>query len=156
MPVRVRTATEEDARWFAPRLRAADAAELLAVRSAPLVDQLIDCVRSSRGAAFVAVSKNLGAISLFGFAPHGLLSDKIAPWAVGTPELSRRGRALCLIGREFCGKALERGTRLENFVDVRNTASVRWLESIGFAFDEAAPYGCEGRPFKRFWMDRHV
>lgn len=110
----------------------------------------------SRGASFVAVSERLGPISLFGFAPHNLLSDKIAPWAVGTPDLVRRGTALRRFGVAFSAKALERGKLLENYVDVRNTASIRWLKSIGYEFDAPAPYGHKNLPFMRFWMTKDV
>lgn len=156
MPVRIREATEEDARWFAPRLRQGDYDEFRAARAEPILGQLLDCLARSRGASFVAVSDAFGPICLFGFAPHGLLSDKAAPWAVGTPDLTRRGRALNRFGKWYCARTLEMFPVLENYVDVRNTASIRWLQGLGFQFDRPEPYGVEKRPFMRFWMTNDV
>jgi hypothetical protein len=156
LPVNIRTATLADAEWFAPRLREADRAELLASSGAGIASGLRAAVLYSDHAAFVAESENLGPIAIFGFARRGLAADKASPWCVGTKDLTKRGKALTLHGRAYCLRTLDAFPLLENWVDVRNTAAIRWLKAIGFKFDGPAPHGVEGLPFMRFWMKRDV
>lgn len=156
MPVSIRPAELADADWFAPRLRAADRAELLASSGAGLASNLRTAIRYSDHAAFVAESEALGPIALFGFARKGFAADRSAPWCVGTGGLTRRGKALTTHGKAYCLRTLDAFPLLENWVDVRNTAAIRWLSAIGFEFDAPAPHGVEGLPFMRFWMKRDV
>lgn len=156
MPVSIREAAKADADWFAPRLREADRAELLASSGAGIAAGLRSAILYSDHAAFVAESETLGPIALFGFARRGLAADRAAPWCVGTTGLTRRGKALTLHGRAYCRRTLDAFPLLENWVDVRNTAAIRWLAAIGFQFDDPAPHGVEGLPFMRFWMKRDV
>jgi hypothetical protein len=44
---------------------------------------------------------------------------------------------------------------LENYVDVRNELSIKWLRWLGFQFDpQPIPYGVWEMPFFRFRMER--
>lgn len=156
MPVNIRQATTEDAAWFAPRLREADKAELTAASGKDFARTLRLSIMRSPHAAFVAESEALGPIALFGFGSRSLGSDRLVPWCVGTPDLLRRGKALTKFGKAYSLRSLDAAPLLENWVDVRNTASVRWLKAIGYEFDDPAPHGVEGLPFMRFWMKRHV
>lgn len=156
MPVNIREATKADAGWFAPRLRDADRAELLASSGAGIAAGLRSAILYSDHAAFVAESETFGPIALFGFARRGMAADRAAPWCVGTNGLTRRGKALTLHGRAYCRRTLDAFPLLENWVDVRNTAAIRWLAAIGFQFDDPAPHGVEGLSFMRFWMKRDV
>ena len=151
MPVDLRLATPDDADWFAARLRPADAAELTAASGPDLAATLRNAVEASYGKAWVAM---LGdePISLFGIARFSLMGDAAAPWMVGTPTLLKQGRALMEIGRAYCAMAREEFALLVNFVDVRNTASIRWLKRLGFEMGEPVAFGVEQRPFMRFEM----
>lgn len=154
MAVDIRPANAEDAPWFAARLREADRLELTATSGPDIERSLAYAFELSRGRAFVATSAALGPISLFGFAPYSLMSDKAAPWAVGTDDLRRRGRALNRYGRAYCALALRDFGLLENYVDERHTESIRWLSRIGFDLHPPQAFGREGLPFRRFEMRR--
>lgn len=41
-----------------------------------------------------------------------------------------------------------------NYVYVKNTVSIQWLEWIGFSFDPAAPFGIEGEMFHKFYLEK--
>lgn len=149
MAVDVRLATPEDAAWFAPRLRASDTAELTAASGPGILATLTQSIEAAPRRAFVAETDG-EPMALFGFVPWGMLSNTASPWMVGTDTLLRHGRALVRLGRAYCEAAEQEHPVLVNFVDVRNTASVRWLKRLGFKFDAPAPYGLAGLPFMRF------
>lgn len=156
MPVKIRPAQTGDAEWFAPRLRLADIEELRAASGPDILATLRRSILFSENAAFVAESETLGPIALFGFARTSMLTDTAVPWCVGTVGLLRRGKALSKFGRKYCRRTLDAFPILENYVDVRNTAAIRWLQTIGFTFERPAPFGDGGLPFMRFWMKRDV
>lgn len=151
MRVEVRLADDSDPEWFAPRLRAADRAELEAATGPDMLAILRDAIARSGGRAFTAVAGD-EPISLFGFAPFHSLSDTAAPWMVGTDTLPRYGGALNRFGRAYCAAALGEFRRLVNYVDVRNEISVRWLKRLGFTMGPPQPFGVQGLPFMRFEM----
>lgn len=154
MAVEVRPVEAEDAAWFAARLREADRLELTAASGPDFERTLALAVEMSKGRAFVATSAALGPVSLFGFAPFHMLSDKAAPWAVGTVDLRRRGRALNRYGRAYCELALRDFGLLVNYVDERHAESIRWLSRLGFDLHPPQAFGREGLPFRRFEMRR--
>jgi hypothetical protein len=45
--------------------------------------------------------------------------------------------------------------RLYNWVDARNTRSIRWLKWMGFTLDAPRPYGVFRKPFIRFSWGEH-
>lgn len=151
MRVDLRPAEPHDPAWFAPRLRPADTAELVAASGPDVRATLERALGQSLGKAWVAM---LGEepIALFGLAPFGLLASSAAPWMVGTPTLLTQGRALMEVGRAYCAMAKSEFSLLVNYVDVRNEASVRWLKRLGFEMGEPVPFGVEQRPFMRFEM----
>lgn len=149
MGVDLRAVEPGDAEWFAARMRQSDKDELTAASGPDLERTLRLSVAHSRDMAAVAM---LGdePIALFGFAPWGLMSQIASPWLVGTDALLKQGRALNRLGRDYCARATSEFPVLVNYVDVRNTASVRWLRGLGFKMDAPAPFGVEGRLFMRF------
>lgn len=149
MGVDVRPPAEGDAAWFALRLRRSDREELAAASGPDIERTLRLAIDASRGMAGVAIADGV-PIALFGFAPWGLMTDTASPWLVGTDALLKHGRALNRLGRAYCARATSEFPVLVNYVDVRNTASVRWLRGLGFKMDAPAPFGVEGRPFMRF------
>lgn len=155
MAVKVRSATAEDASWFASRLRAADRDELTAASGPDILATLRAALDLSGDFAFVAYEEE--PLALFGLASIAAPEGAAAPWMVGTPALLSKGRALMEIGRAYCVAAVQEAALLVNYVDARNTASIRWLQRLGFTLGQPEPFGVEGRPFIRFEMEgRHV
>lgn len=72
-------------------------------------------------------------------------------WFLGADEVADYPVRMFRMGRKFMRQALVLYGYLENYVDVRNTLSVAWLHWLGFTFDQAAPYGIEGRLFYHFY-----
>jgi hypothetical protein len=140
---------EGDLEWFAEHMRESDKEELRAASGPCLLATLRLAVLASAGLCAVA-EENGVPVALFGFAPWGLLSDTASPWLVGTDRLFKLGRPLNRMAKAYCARATLEFPVLVNYVDVRNTASVRWLRGLGFKMDEPAPFGIEGRPFMRF------
>lgn len=110
-----------------------------------------------------AASDESGLLCILGVSPlrPGLLLEHVGtPWLLGTFRLFAPGfatahrRSLTVDARAYIGLMLDRFPTLVNFVHAKNSTSVRWLASLGFALAPAAPYGALGAPFHRF--EKHV
>ena len=90
----------------------------------------------------------------FGVAPATNEDTKGVPWLLGTDKIREYEvmRAVSKYSDYYISLMLEYYSILENFVDVRNKISINWLKRCGFSFDEAKPYGVEGKLFNRFFM----
>jgi hypothetical protein len=95
-------------------------------------------------------------VCCFGVAPYSVLGDKGSPWMLGTDGIKDREASRCvrLLSRYYIEKMLECFPILENYVDARNTISIKWLKWCGFNFDEAKPFGINKELFYRFWMTK--
>lgn len=93
-------------------------------------------------------------IGVFGVGSPMLLSDIGIPWLVGTKDLETIKKTFVKSCRRYISQMLERYDRLVNFVDVRNTLSIKWLKWCGFQFHHPAPYGCKGLIFQKFYMEK--
>lgn len=93
-----------------------------------------------------------GLLCVFGIAPASLMGDTAAPWALGTDRMTRNAAGVLRIAERYFVWARLRYPVLVNYVDARNTPSIRWLKRVGFTIDPAAPFGVEGLPFHRFHM----
>lgn len=90
---------------------------------------------------------------LFGVAPISLLGGVGAPWLLGTDVLDRHPRALIRNTGPYLDAMRSAFPHLVNYVDARNTRSIRWLKALGFRFQPAQPYGPRGFAFHRFEME---
>lgn len=90
-------------------------------------------------------------LCILGTAPYGgLLTTSGVPWLLGTNAVRRFPKALMQVSRAYLADVRERYSMLFNYVDARNTESLRYLKALGFEFDPAQPYGVNGEPFHRF------
>lgn len=132
-------------------MRETDRDELIAASGADLEKTLAHAVALSTHAWAADYKGEL--LSLFGFAPYGVLSDTAAPWCIATPALSEVPGMLVRSAARYFADVRQLYPRLVNFVDARNTPSIRWLKAMGFTLsDEAIPFGQAGLPFYRFEM----
>lgn len=146
-------ATPDAVRAVARNLRPADLAEIQAVHGREVDPALL--LRMSVQVSVEPLVAMAGGqpIAVLGCAPSGtLLAGFGSPWLLGTPASAGHPRAFVSAGRRLCGQWLARHGLLLNRVDARNTASLRWLERIGFTIHKPTPYGAEGRPFHPFTM----
>ena len=131
--VEFRPAVAGDAADLAHRLRAADMDELHAAHG-PDADPLalLENGLQITPDAMAAVQGGR-VIALLGCAPAGtMLTPCGVPWLLGSDECARHGRLFVSLGRREVADWLRRFGRLENYVDARNAASIRWLRRLGF------------------------
>lgn len=91
-------------------------------------------------------------VCVFGAAPRSSMSDTAAPWCLGTDEMRRNAAEVIRHTRSWVEWVRQTYPALINYVDARNTSSIRWLSSTGFIIDPAAPFGVSELPFHRFHM----
>ncbi len=150
MRVAFRAVRAGDAQALEANLRPLDRDEVLAASGGEVLTQIERAIDVS--AQCWTAEAPEGLLAIFGFAPLSLLSGEAAPWLLGTPLLSRHARLLTRTARAYCREALRQYPLLVNYVDARNTPSIRWLKRVGFEIHEAEPFGVAGLPFHRFEM----
>lgn len=92
-------------------------------------------------------------VTMFGAGRKSLISRVGVPWMLGSQELSGAGLEVGRRSKEYVKEMKSHFARLENFIDARQTRSIRWLRWCGFSIEPAAPYGVKGLPFHRFHME---
>lgn len=150
MKVEVSPARPEDIDELLPTVRQADVDEFLAASGHSVREVLEDGLRVSRLAWTGRINDEV--VCMFGVAGYSLLSNKGAPWLVGSDKLSGSSKAFLRRCRKYAMQMLRAYPELENYVDARNETAIRWLHWLGFQFDEPEPYGVSGLPFHRFSM----
>jgi hypothetical protein len=148
--IEVVPATMEHVEAMAPRMRRADVEEVWAAnRSNPY-----DALRSSLALSWNAWAGVVDGVvmCIFGVTPLSLVTGCGVPWMLGATGLERYAMAFLRRNRRYVAEMLATFPRLENWVDARNGASIRWLRWLGFTLEPAAPWGAFGLPFHRFSM----
>lgn len=74
------------------------------------------------------------------------------PWMLGTGDVEKAPVAFGKLCKEWIERKRRKWPLLTNYTDARCTQTHRWLEWLGFALDEPAPFGVEQMPFRRFSM----
>lgn len=143
-----RPAVAGDAARLAPVLRQADRDEIVA-SSGPEIQRAIE-ISIARSLDCWTVEQRGELVAVLGLAPISMLGGIASPWLLGTPLLDRLPGALTRAARGYLAQMLETYPHLVNYVDARNTRSVRWLRRVGFTIHPAAPHGVAGLPFHRF------
>ena len=87
--------------------------------------------------------------AIFGAADANACSPGVA-WLLGTDKITEHPRAFWLASREGLGLLFTWYDQLFNYVDARNTASLRWLKRLGARIAPAVPFGIDARPFHYF------
>ncbi|MGK9045825.1 hypothetical protein KXR63_00495 [Stutzerimonas chloritidismutans] len=133
-----------------PIIRQADRDELEEALQLQLSTSLAEGLEQCCKASKIVVNGLI--VALFGDSRH---DDRLGiPWLVSTVHVERYPREFLKVCKPEVQEMLTRHESLINFVDVRNTVAIRWLEWLGFTFGEPEPYGPLGMPFKPFWLKR--
>lgn len=139
----VRDSMPGDTWLMLPTVRQADIDELAAMGATPE-----QCIRYG-----IQLSTQCVTVFLDG-EPAGVVGvidyeDYRLPWAVFTTAIERHPLPF-LRGAKQWLKGIE--GYLLNFVDARNTVTIRWLRWLGFTLDsEPVAHGVHGELFHRFW-----
>jgi hypothetical protein len=142
--------TVAHARLLLADLRPADRDEAEAA-TGPADEALFDAICSSSFPTAL-IAPNGGLIAIYGVAPLNMLSDRGALWLMGTSLMRTYAGKVLHDARLYIAHVREHYPALVNYVDARNTESVRWLAALGFTIDPPAPYGVKQLPFHRFHM----
>lgn len=78
------------------------------------------------------------------------------PWLLASDGMSKVGIDVLRESKLYIRMMLKAYPYLTNYVDARQTVSIRWLAWCGFTIEAAEPWGVQGLPFHRFWMRREV
>lgn len=145
----VARATPEHGEYVAEHMRAADVAEIwVGWRHTP-AEAIARSVAVSRD-AFTGLADGV-PFCVFGVGTATAMGDVGSPWMLGTEALPRHARTFLRGSVAFVGHVRGEYSRLENYVDARNTLALRWLKWLGFTMEEAVPFGPDKLPFHKFW-----
>ena len=149
---RLEVAGVEDALSLAPRLRAADVAELQEMFPGTPEDALVlGIALSSRAWTWHHGDE---VVMVGGVQPHPLKPGVGVPWALGS-ELVRVHKDYWLSQAPVVvGWMHDLFPVLENHVDSRNHAAIGWLVRAGFTLHDAVPLRPGGVPFHRFTKEK--
>lgn len=100
----------------------------------------------------VMIGPDGGLVCMYGVAPLHSLSSNGAIWLLGTSRMRKYAKRVLHDAKLFIEYAREHYPVLVNYVDARNTESVRWLAALGFTIEPPQPFGVQGLPFHRFHM----
>lgn len=147
-------ATQELLDLLKGRFRKADVDEVYAMSGRDINTAVDDGLKESE-LVWIGMWEN-DPVTIFGARRIALLSDEGTPWLLGTDRIREPGIKKAFIERSipYVLEMLKRFRYLENFVDARNTTSIRWLKMMGFTIETAEPIGFLKMPFHRFWLRR--
>jgi hypothetical protein len=145
----MRAITRADVLALAECMRFLDRQELEASHGGDLVVAVQHAVDVSTSSWAMCVDGVM--VMLGGVAPLSLLGGIGSPWMLGTEGLNSVPGALTRIGVEYLRIVQDSYPILINYVDARNTKSIRWLRRLGFKVaDDPIPYGPQKLPFYQF------
>lgn len=131
-------ATHDDVHELAPRLRAEDRAEVLALGYAP-VDGLLHSIAGAQEAWTYRADRQI--ICMAGIAPLSLIGRVGVPWLLGSELVLQHRRTFMTETRRMVAHWLTRFDVLRNVVDARYDAAIRWLRWLDFKIGEPFPLG---------------
>lgn len=152
MTYAIRPATLVDAFDLAPRLRPADLAEIEAASGRPAADVLADSVERSLWSEALLIDDRVEALG--GLTTGSVLFGPGIPWLLGSDRMTQSVRWFMSQSRRQVTRMLGTYDVLVNWVDARNTTSVRYLRKLGFTIEAPTVWGAAGLPFHRFHMER--
>lgn len=99
--------------------------------------------------AYAVAGREGAPVAMFGAAPHPLPGVGIV-WMLGTEGIRREAYSIAKATRRYFDELNAAYWMLWNFIDARNTASMRWLRWGGFKLLADRRFGPEGRLFHTF------
>lgn len=144
-------ATMADALDLAPRLRAADRAEMQAFTGMPPEIGLPLSLTGGGPTWTIRWDPSGHPLAIFGVGPVPHHPQLGIVWMVGSDELFSRPMTFLRQSRLALDGLHQFHPLLGNYVDARNTVHIRWLQWLGFGFLKLHPeFGVEKRPFIQF------
>ena len=140
--------TREHALAMAPRLRAADKAEVAAMSGRYPVNALLAGLEGD--VCLTAASPQGDPILMFGVAPSRF-PDAGFLWMLATDDILKHRFQFLRQSPAYVDSLHDFYPLLHNYVDARNELHIRWLEWIGCTFIKThTRMGVQRRPFHEF------
>lgn len=150
-----RTATEDDARYIASRLRAADLREIDAASGKHPLEVALVGFRHSPVCRVVTRDDDK-PIALYGVIPWPCGTSGF-PWLIATDEVTTSQRMRFLRTIKPDSRSVEIFATMRGYVHADNTAHIEWIRWLGYSLSPTPePHGHRGEPFIQFWKDCHV
>lgn len=92
-------------------------------------------------------------ICIFGIGQPTILSDEGSPWMLATDGLAQHAKPFLQLSRRWMADVQKDYRLLANFVDARNTKSIKWLRWLGFTIGRE-PRMMNGQAFFPFAWSR--
>lgn len=143
-------ATQEHVQAMLPHVRTADRHEVMASSGLPMESVLGECVARSEMAWAGLVGDEVACI--FGVVGASIISETGYPWLLGTDLIEQHAKAFLRRNKAMVKRMLARYPYLKNYVDVRNTTAISWLQWLGFTILPAEPHGMYRMQFHPFEM----
>lgn len=154
MEARIVPASLEHAAQIAQSIRLHDKDEAWAAGLITPYGAMVEGVKYS-DVAYTAFVDDV-PVCMWGVVKDSFLFDHGTPWMMASTAVEQNIAKFLRASRPLLREIMTRYDSLENFVDARNTLSIRWLKWLGFTIEDAAPHGALSLPFHRFWMKREV
>ena len=98
----------------------------------------------------LAVTYEGNPLCVFGVIDTNIIAGHGSPWMLGTIWMSQTVLPFLRGSMGVVDRMKADYNYLFNFVDARNTLTVRWLKWLGFSMSEPVPAGRHGEPIRRF------
>ena len=150
----IRPATLEDVSWVGKHACPEDREECAELHGSAerLPSKLRQCWLASSGYRFTVFLKGQ-RLAVFGVAKPALLGGKSRPWMIAACDKKPHARFVLQCGKNAVAIWRTEFEFLENYVSIKQEATVRWLKRLGFQFSEAKPYGVNKALFYRFYLE---
>lgn len=149
--VEIREVEDSDIDTLVENMREADKLEVNAATKMGIKNAVVSSVKLASYAKTGLVNDEL--ICMWGVCPLSLVSSKGSPWMLGTDLINKRQKLFLRRSKPILEEIKKDYKHLENYVDVRNTLSVKWLKWLGFKMEDPIPYGVNGELFHKFTME---
>jgi hypothetical protein len=149
--VEIREVKEGDIAVLVRNMREADKDEVNAATRMGLRNAVSSSVTMSSYAKTGLVDGAL--VCMWGVCPISLISKKGTPWMLGTDLIKKKQKIFLKRSKPWLEDIKKDYNYLENYVDARNTLSIKWLKWLGFKVEDPIPYGVNGEPFHKFTME---
>lgn len=149
-----RPARQVDVIAISDNIRKSDVEEVYAATGLDITEALIVSFNSSYHCWVTEADGELVAIYGVSPSPNPFVG---IPWMLATDDIYKHKKQLLRQSRDIVNQMQSIFPVLTNFVDERNTKSIRYLKMLGFEFPKRVEhFGYEGRPFWQFERKQYV
>ena len=150
----VHKAVLEDVEPVGLNMRQSDVAELHDGVGAAPVPALVHALEKSSLCWTIKIADE--PVAMFGVAPDDALFAYAHVWYLATDRWDREGkRDVLAAAPRFIQTMLSGYDMIGNFVDCRNTKSIRWLKMLGFIKGVEVRNTASGKPFVLMYTVNH-